>query len=497
MLNPIPNLMPKLRVQVFLAFVGFSLLLTLGLFFYSRVSFEHSFTHYLESRENERNALLLEALSSYYRQTGGWDGLQQPGRWEWFVSQYRRMGRMQGPAQEPPRWQPPTLPLLQPLPDWINSERWEMRLRSLRTQFILLDSERQLIAGDQARHDHYIYSRIQGRGSQTLGYLGTPINPALRDLMDTQFAERQQSHFIAMTLIALAIALLCAIPLSHLLTQRVQRLARHVQQLSLGHYSERLPVSGRDEISTLARHLNHLGQTLEQSEQTRKRWVADISHELRTPLAVLQADLEAMEDGVRRLDASALARLQKHAARLTRLVNDLYELSLTDIGALSYRKQECDLGELVGDIGQAMEAQFQQAGLQFGQTLSREPLLTFADPQRLQQLLLNLLNNSLQHTNSPGQVHLQLLRDGSFAQIRIDDSAPGVAPELHEKLFERLYRAESSRSRDTGGAGLGLSICRNIVAAHGGTIAIHSSELGGLGICLRLPLLAPLQPELT
>ena len=155
--------------------------------------------------------------------------------------------------------------------------------------------------------------------------MGVPLNPALRDLRDNEFAKRQQNHFLIMAMVALVIALGCAIPLSYLLTQRVKRLANHVQRLSRGDYQQRLAINGQDEISTLAEHLNHLAHTLDQTEQARKRWVADISHELRTPLAVLMADLEALEDGVRKFDGKALGRLQKHAARIASLINDLYQ----------------------------------------------------------------------------------------------------------------------------------------------------------------------------
>jgi len=467
----------KLRAQVFLAFVGFALLLTLGLFGYSRLSFDHSFNRYLKGREAERNAALLQALAQHYQQQGSWQAFEQPGYWAWFIGQYRRMhpppweGRRDGKHPAEPRDLPPP---------------------GGQHRFILQDAERRTLAGELSPREHYVFSKIKAPGKgKPLGYLGSPINPALRDLMDNQFAERQQRHFAFMTLLALSIALLCALPLSQLLTRRVQRLARHVQQLSQGEYDQRLPVRGRDELTQLAQHLNHLGESLAQSEQTRKRWVADISHELRTPLAVLQADLEALEDGVRPLDVAALARLQKHAARLTRLVNDLYELSLTDIGALSYRKQECDLRELVGDLCHSLEDKFAQAGLAFCLENQGEPLVAFVDPQRIQQLLLNLLNNSLNYTNSPGQVRLSLTRTATSAQLCIDDSAPGVDTEQHEKLFERLYRAESSRSRDTGGAGLGLSICRNIVSAHGGHISIGNSPLGGLQVLIQLPLNQP------
>ena len=142
----------------------------------------------------------------------------------------------------------------------------------------------------------------------------------------------------------------------------------------------------------------------------------------------------------------------------------------------------------MGELCQTLDDKFAQAGLGFSLDNQGEPLVAFADPQRIQQLLLNLLHNSLNYTNSPGQVQVSLTRTGNSAQLCIDDSAPGVDEAQHEKLFERLYRAESSRSRDTGGAGLGLSICRNIVAAHGGQISIGNSPLGGPQVRIQLPL---------
>jgi len=314
------------------------------------------------------------------------------------------------------------------------------------------------------------------------------MNPALRDLRDNEFAKRQQNHFLLTALVALSIALACAIPLSYLLTQRVKKLATHVQQLSKGEYQQRLSTKGQDEISTLAENLNHLAHTLNQTEQARKRWVADISHELRTPLAVLKADLEALEDGVRKFDAKAITRLQKHAARLASLVNDLYQLSLTDIGAMSYRKQECDIGEIIEELSVSLQDKLNQTGLTLERHLPENPVTAFADPERLHQLFLNLFNNSINYTEAPGKIRIHLSANAQQATFVIEDSAPGVDPALHEKLFERLYRAESSRSRETGGAGLGLSICRNIVEAHAGRVSIETSELGGLKVSVYLPL---------
>jgi two-component system sensor histidine kinase BaeS len=516
----------NLRVQVFLAFALFALLLTGGLYLYSRLSFENSFNNYMEQKEAARNAKLINALEHHYLLYGSWDSFKNNRRfWQMFVWQYSNHWRQRNerpiPLLLPPEINPYVVPddrdadSLQSFfmrrntqgnvqGNAQNSRRDERNSPGraddyLRHQpyqrFILLDTKKELLSGKKWRNETYFFSElilnINGN-NKIVGYLGTPMNPALRDLRDNEFAKRQQHHFSMTALVALVIALACAIPLSFLLTQRVKKLATHVQRLSSGDYTQRLHSKGQDEISKLAEYLNHLAHTLAQSEQARKRWVADISHELRTPLAVLKADLEALEDGVRKFDAKTIARLQKHATRLASLVNDLYQLSLTDIGAMSYRKCDCDLVEIIEEINVSLQDKATQQGLSLELNAAKTPMIAFADPERLHQLFLNLFNNSINYTQSPGtiRVHLEQVRDNntSTAVFTIEDSAPGVDSSLHEKLFERLYRAESSRSRETGGAGLGLSICRNICEAHEGRIDIASSDLGGLKVSVYLPL---------
>jgi two-component system, OmpR family, sensor histidine kinase BaeS len=489
-----------------------------GLFIYSRLSFERGFADYIEQKETARNAKLISALENFYQTRGSWNTLSNNNRyWQYFVAQYTPQpnAKNKNPIPFPRRYdlsefyadegsnteraEPPT-----PNPYSFDAERARIIGRALKRQhandflrhdpykrYLLLDANKQLVAGKEWSNEKYFLSelRISAKGNrQIIGYLGTPLNPALRDLRDTEFSKRQQNHFLWMTITAIGFALICAIPLSHLLTTRVKKLAVHVQRLSRGDYAERISSRGKDEISILAQHLNHLAHSLEQSEQTRKRWVADISHELRTPLAVLQADLEALEDGVRQLDTKAITRLQKHAMRLTRLVNDLYELALTDIGDLSYKKINCNIKELVDELLHSLELRLQASGLSFHYHKTAEPLMLLADPERLQQLLLNLFNNSINYTQAPGQVELSVKKDADNILISLEDTAPGVNTELHEKLFERLFRGESSRSRETGGAGLGLSICRNIAAAHNGKMTIDHSQLGGLKVTVILPL---------
>lgn len=466
----------KLRTQFFIALLTTSAVLTGALYAFFSFSFERGFWHYIEQKEIARAAPLIEKLEEHYEEHGNWDLFKEnPEAWPEYLSSFMLdnfRARRLGPAPDQERAVP------------VNVSR---RVNALLRAVVLLDSDQNIIAGDP-RMRREIYRHKLQVGSRTVGYLGMPLNPALRDLHDAEFAGDQTTNLALIAAAAFLFALLSALPLSHFLTKRIHTLVQHIKRLSQGHYDNKIHLKGKDELTTLAEHLNDLGHSLQQSEQARRRWVADISHELRTPLAVLQADIEALEDGVRPLDQQALGRLQQQTRRLTNLVNDLYDLSLTDIGALTYRKQSCDLLELLQELIVMMQPRFENAGLEFTAQLPSVDAPVFGDPQRLHQLFLNLLQNSLNYTHAPGQVRMQMQREAEHLIITIEDTAPGVDPSLHEKLFERLYRAESSRNRATGGAGLGLTLCRNIVEAHEGDIHITNSQLGGLTVTVTLPM---------
>jgi two-component system sensor histidine kinase BaeS len=209
---------------------------------------------------------------------------------------------------------------------------------------------------------------------------------------------------------------------------------------------------------------------------------------LRTPLAVLRAEIESLEDGVRPLDQAAVGSLANEAQRLARLVEDLHTLSLSDLGALSYHKEPVDVAEVLEDGVEAQRRALDESGLKLDLRLERGAV-ALADAARLTQVFANLLQNSLRYTDAPGRIAIRLRRNGERIIIDWEDTSPGVPGEDLARLTDRLFRVEGSRSRDGGGSGLGLAIARAIVEGHAGTLSAHASALGGLRIEIALPAL--------
>ncbi|MCP5324849.1 MAG: HAMP domain-containing protein [Oceanospirillaceae bacterium] len=509
------------RTRIFLVMLLVSVVLAFALLFFFRSSVETGFWRYVQAREIRAAQPVLSALAAEYAAADGWQNIADTeNHWQAFLRKHAQhlqdgpgdktgpdFGNTPGPGgqgdmQGGPPDKPDGPPGKQGGPDGFNGDKFnpgnfkpdaggppggfDKPANLPLKPYALFDANRILLRGRNWFSKDMTLLAVEINGN-TVGYLGLPTRPDIRDFQGQGFIENQLQHLLIITLVGLVLAALVALALSALLVKRIEALVAQVRAYSMGRYDAKLTLQGRDELQILSRHLNDLGDSLRQGEQTRKQWVADISHELRTPLAVLQADLEALEDGVRVLDDAAVQRLQKQVLRLNRLVEDLYDLSLADVGALSYRKTRCDVQELCADCAALLQTPFANAGLQFTFNSIAGPVYVLGDAQRITQLLMNLLNNALKYTHAPGAVQLELNRQGNAVIITLDDSAPGVPQHLREKLFERFYRTEASRNRDSGGAGLGLSLCRHIVQAHQGEITLHTSPLGGLRVSVRLP----------
>ncbi len=455
----------SLTTRLFAAVLSTAMAVALAMGVATHVNLNRDFLGYLNEQAVNRLELAQVSVTAGYRENGrSWDFLREkPELWG-------RLLRPRVPEADAPAVK--TSPA---------------ELTGATRRFTLLDAERQRIAGFTQPSPDAVERPIMVDGL-TVGWVVLTPFESVSSGAEKRFADAQKRSAWAVGGAAVLLAAGVAFWVSRRLLRPVRRVAAASHRLAAGAYDTRVPVSGsHDEIGQLSQDFNHLALTLQRNEAMRREFMADVSHELRTPLGVLHGELEALEDGVRRLDGQALRSLQGEVATLHKLVDDLYELSLADVGALSYRKVDLDLRELIGATAGAFRERIQGSGLALQLALPEQPLPAFGDERRLRQLFSNLLENSCRYTDAGGTLRITARREGTRAVIDVQDSAPGVLPEQLPRLFERFFRAEGSRSRRSGGAGLGLSICQRIVEAHDGRIEARPAPLGGLWMRVELP----------
>ena len=270
----------------------------------------------------------------------------------------------------------------------------------------------------------------------------------------------------------------------------IKRLEHAMRSLNNGDFKVKINVVGKDELSSLSLNFNDLAKTLEQNESSRNTWLANISHELRTPIAIIKGEIEAIQDGIRPLDFNSLSSLNDEVTHLHKLVNDLSTLSNAEIGAMRYQKQQLNLAEVIEHNLSRHQHKANELKLSISQHITNTDFTIWADETRINQLIDNLVNNSFKYTKSPGVINISLTKTTSQVILTISDSFPSVPNDSLPKLFEHLYRIESSRNRKTGGSGLGLALCKKIMSAHQGSIQATHSEFGGLEISCTFPLIA-------
>lgn len=437
--------------KLFLALLATCIAVALAMGLAVRMSFQSGFGDYVQEREVQRLDDLAQTLAAEYAESGNWEFVRSE-RKHW--SRALRLMRHEKDADHEP---------------------------ALRVT--LTDAAGVWLAGPRLREGADLYRHPVRVAGDTVGWLLSPARmpQAVSDAIDRRFQARQLSATWMIVGLSVLLATGVSLLLARLLLVPVRRMARATHLLASGRYETRVRVESTDELGRLARDFNRLAHNLERNRRLRHELMADVSHELRTPLAVLRGEIEALQDGLRKADDTALASLAHEVAQLSRLIDDLYDLSLADAGALDYSMQAVDLSALVEQAVQGVRERFERAGLLL-EVQVPDSLPIQGDARRLLQLLGNLLENSLRYTDAPGQVRVRVGREADQVLLEVADSAPGVPPADHARLFDRLYRVEASRSRQHGGAGLGLALCRAIVQAHGGQISAGSSDLGGLAI---------------
>jgi signal transduction histidine kinase len=293
-------------------------------------------------------------------------------------------------------------------------------------------------------------------------------------------------------LIAAGAAGLLAVVLTFFISQRmlkpIEALTSAAQRMARGDLSSRVEVPGSDEIGKLANAFNAMAEALAKNEQLRRHMVSDVAHELRTPLTNVRGYLEALQDGVLEANADTLRLVAEEAQLLGRLVEDLQELAVAEAGQLRLERQQVELPGVIGQVVDAARLQFVSRGLTLKTELPEGLPAVDADPERVGQVVRNLLSNALAHTEPGGEVTVSARKTGSEIEVSVRDTGTGIDSEDLPYVFERFYRADRSRARKSGGAGLGLAIARQLVEAHGGRISADSCVGTGSTFRFTLPM---------
>ena len=288
-------------------------------------------------------------------------------------------------------------------------------------------------------------------------------------------------------LLAVGLAVILTFFLSRRILAPVESLSRAARALAQGDFSRRVDVRSKDEVGELARTFNIMAQDLSRTEEIRRNLVADVAHELRTPLSNIRGYVEAIRDGVVSPDAATLGSIHEEVLLLTRLIEDLQELALAESGQLTLHIQPCDLSDLAKKAVAAVQPHADAKGVSIGiDPLDVEEIQ--ADPERIAQVLRNLLVNAANYTPAAGRVRVAVDRREDGIEVSVQDSGPGIPEEELPYLFERFYRVDKSRSRATGGVGLGLTIAKRLVEAHGGSITVRSQVGYGSTCAFTLPI---------
>ena len=455
----------SISTKLFIAVLAGVLLVILSMGVATSWSFGRGFLGYINEQALERMAPVVPRLAAAYEREGGWEFFRnQPDRW------FEVMRPEPGEKQAVRDLKTPQI----------------SDLTGALFRIALLDQDKKRVTGYPAIGDDALALPIVVAG-ETVGWLAVTPFQSVTEAGGERFQQYQFRTSLVMGLFSLLMAMLIAWWIARTLLEPVKRVAAATHRLASGDYSSRVAVASDDEVGQLARDFNQLAYTLERNEQMRREFMADVSHELRTPLSVLRGELEAIEDGVRSLDQNAMKSLQGEVSMLSKLVDDLYELSLADVGALTYRKAPCGLNGLLEHSVAMFQERLNARRLRVELALPSQPLELVADADRLQQLFSNLLENAVRYTDPGGVVRISATVERDEVRIEFMDSGPGVSASQLPRLFERFYRGESSRNRESGGAGLGLAICRSIALAHGGSLSADHSPLGGLWLTLRLP----------
>ena len=436
---------------------GFALVLALALgsvSFYVGLAAEREVEAFELQRDEVNKARIQQLVSRFYSDRHGWADLQPA---------LERAGRLSGRrivVRDP-------------------------------TGQIVGDSQRQFgisLQRSQIRN-HFFPIVIDEREVGSFVVASDTAPQIIREPPASRLASAVNRYLMWTGLVAGALGILLVAFVSRRLLAPIQALGSASRRLGGGDLAQRVSTSGPREIRDLAHSFNAMAESLERAEEQRRDLVADVAHELRTPLSNIQGYLEALEDGLIKPDADTLDTIHQQVVHMARLVEDLRLLAQAEGGALGLNLEPDSLDEVLSRSVEAFRARAEAKGVNLSLQVSPGLPLVILDRTRIAQVVGNLLENAVHHTPEGGVVRVSGAATGAgTARVTVEDSGEGIAPEEIQLLFERFYRVDPSRSRATGGVGLGLTIVKQLVEAHGGAIHAESTQGQGSRFIFELPL---------
>jgi two-component system OmpR family sensor kinase len=415
----------------------------------------------------------MEQLAAYYQREGSWEGVQ---------SLLAEGMSISGPMG-------------MPLP----GRAWRSGRPGGQLDVLLADAHGKVVFDSAGKATgKRLSSREQSRAlaitsldndDQVIGYLLLAISGRedMLGALEQRFLDRMRRELVTGAALAVGLGLIAGALLSRSLTAPLRRLAAAARAVASGDLGQQVKAEGSAEIAEVGQAFNEMTAALEEAERLRQNLVADVAHELRSPLTVVQGNLRAILDDVYPLEKAEIARLYDETRLLSRLVDDLRELAQAEAGQLSLNLQTVDIARVLQVTVANFELATEAKAVHLTSQVAEDLPAVQADPDRLAQVLRNLLTNALRHTPKGGQISVSAATAADAVEITVADNGEGMAPEDLPHVFDRFWRADRSRSRAEGGAGLGLAIVRAIVEAHGGQV-IATSDGPGQGSTFRFTL---------
>ena len=353
----------------------------------------------------------------------------------------------------------------------------------LSSRLSLYDANKQFVVGEPS--DIPVSYRPIMVNDKVVGYLG--LKPVLDqdDALSINFFSNQKRYLLLVYGLTFLSSLIAALLLATYFKKPIQRLLNATRELTKGHYQHQVKINRNDELGDLSNEINQLAVILDQHEQSRRQWVADTSHELKTPLAVLQAQIEAMQDGIRKPTPEHFESMLRQVNSLKKLTQDLADLAQAEAQQLTCYMAEVNPWHVVLQEVENFKPKFAQADLSI--SVQGEGANLQLDIDRFKQIMVNLLGNSIRYTEAGGEVRVHTEQSAMHWSVIVDDSPLGLNDEQLARLGERFYRVDDSRTRSTGGTGLGLALSGKIAQALGGKLSFEHSPLGGLRCKLTFP----------